>query len=46
MIINISVGSAEAAALRDGGALRSQESEGLTEVVDVGAGRHRARCAR
>jgi phospholipid/cholesterol/gamma-HCH transport system substrate-binding protein len=33
MIINISVGSAEATPLRDGGTLRSQESEGLTEVV-------------
>jgi phospholipid/cholesterol/gamma-HCH transport system substrate-binding protein len=33
MLINISVGSAEAAPLHDGGTLRSQESEGLTEVV-------------
>ncbi len=33
MIINISVGSVEAAPLRDGGTLRAQESEGLTEVV-------------
>jgi phospholipid/cholesterol/gamma-HCH transport system substrate-binding protein len=33
MIINISVGSAEAAPLRDGDTLRSQESDGLTEVV-------------
>jgi len=32
-IINISVGGAEAAALRDGATLRSQESDGLNEVV-------------
>ena len=34
MIINISVGSAEAAPLRDGGTLRAQESEGLTEIIE------------
>ncbi len=34
MIINISVGSAEAAPLKDGGSLRSQESEGLTEILE------------
>lgn len=33
MIINLSVGSAEAAPLRDGATLRAQESEGLTEVI-------------
>jgi phospholipid/cholesterol/gamma-HCH transport system substrate-binding protein len=34
MIINITVGSAEAPALADGATLRSQESEGLTEIID------------
>ncbi len=34
MIINISVGSVEAAPLGDGGTLRSQESEGLTEIIE------------
>jgi phospholipid/cholesterol/gamma-HCH transport system substrate-binding protein len=34
MIINISVGSAESAPLRPGGALKSQETEGMTEVIE------------
>jgi phospholipid/cholesterol/gamma-HCH transport system substrate-binding protein len=33
VLINIAVGSAEAAPLADGATLRSQESEGLTEVI-------------
>ncbi|HEX9103580.1 MAG TPA: MlaD family protein, partial [Polyangia bacterium] len=34
MIINITVGSAEAAPLADGSTLRSQESQGMTEVIE------------
>ena len=34
MIVNITVGSAGAAPLRDGGTLRGQESEGMTEILD------------